>query len=229
MIEVSFTPEWHSVHAGGHVGLLLVGPLDNHPRPSPLDAQKLRVEAAVRDAYGSLDRAALLARSPILRAYKRYYRSFNKTYHVQLQLESVAHKGKSLPVVSPLVDACFAAELETGLLTASHDADLLQPPLSITVSQADDLLPLLSGKDQLLKAGDMAMVDATGVICTIVYGQDRRSPVTPQTQRVLYVTYAPAGVPHSAVADHHVALLRNVQLFAPDAALTLNRIETAGG
>jgi DNA/RNA-binding domain of Phe-tRNA-synthetase-like protein len=229
MIDIAFTPEWHSTHAGGHVGLLLVGPLDNHPRPTPLDTRKQRVEAALRDAYGGLDRAGLLAQSPILRAYKRYYRSFNKTYHVQLQLESVAFRGRPLPAVSPLVDACFAAELETGLLTASHDADLLQPPLSIDVSPEGALLPLLSGKDQALKAGDMAMVDATGVVCTIVYGQDRRSPVTPQTQRVLYVTYAPAGVPHSAVADHHVVLLRNVQLFAPDAVVTLNHIETAGG
>jgi DNA/RNA-binding domain of Phe-tRNA-synthetase-like protein len=229
MMELSFTPEWHSTHAGGHVGLLLVGAVDNSRRPTPLDAQKTQLEAAIRERLGGLDRPALLGQSPVLSAYKRYYRRFNKTYHVQLQLESVAFKGRSLPAVNPLVDACFAAELETHLLTASHDADLLQPPLAMDVSSANAVLPMLSGKDQQLKAGDMAMVDAGGVVCTIIYGQDRRSPVTPETRRVLYVTYAPAGVSRAAVENHHSTLLRNVHLFAPHAAVALDQIESAGG
>src|SRR5262245_24144930 len=59
-------------------------------------------------------------------AYVRYYKRFSKTYHVQLQLESIVLKRKSLPSVSPLVDANFTAEVETLVLTAGHDAQKLE-------------------------------------------------------------------------------------------------------
>ncbi len=59
-------------------------------------------------------------------AYERYYKRFDKTYHVQLQVESIVLKGKNLPDVSPLVDANFIAEIETFVLTAGHDVMQLQ-------------------------------------------------------------------------------------------------------
>ena len=62
----------------------------------------------------------------MIQAYAAYYERFNKTYHVQLQLESVALKGKSIPRVSALVEAMFMAELENLLLTAGHDLDVVQ-------------------------------------------------------------------------------------------------------
>ncbi|OGA49985.1 MAG: hypothetical protein A3G25_00375 [Betaproteobacteria bacterium RIFCSPLOWO2_12_FULL_63_13] len=68
-------------------------------------------------------------------AYDRYYKRFNKTYHVQLQVESIVLKGKSVPNVSPLVDANFVAEIETLVRTAGHDAAKLQGLISIDVSR----------------------------------------------------------------------------------------------
>jgi len=41
-----------------------------------------------------------LLEHPILKAYQEYYRRFKKTYHVQLQLESLLFKGKSIPSVA---------------------------------------------------------------------------------------------------------------------------------
>ncbi len=228
MLEISFTEAWHAHFVGGHVGLLLLGPVDNRRRPTPLDEMKRALAADLRRRYGGLTRADL-QQLPVLAAYKRYYRQFNKTYHVQLQLESVVHKGKALPAVNPLVDTCFAAELETHLLTASHDADRLAPPIAVDASSGDETLHLLSGRRRTIKAHDMMMTDAQGVVCTIIYGQDRRTAVTEATRRVLYVTYAPAGIATEAVAAHHQRLGDHVRLLAPGATVLAERIVTAGG
>ena len=223
---VAFSPRWDATFPGGHVGLLLLGPVDNSAAAPALDGYKQALVAEVRQEYGNLSRTELQA-APILGAYRDYYRGFKKTYHVQLQLESVAHKGKGLPDVNPLVDACFAAELETHLLTASHDADLLVDPVTVTASTGAEILPLMTGGEKQIKAGDMLMRDGRGPICTIIYGQDRRTAVTPRTRRVLYVTYAPAPITAGDVARHQRTLLANVRRFAPEAIVELDRIVTA--
>jgi DNA/RNA-binding domain of Phe-tRNA-synthetase-like protein len=227
MEKIHFTDTWHATFPGGHIGLLLMGPVDNARRKTPLDDYKRTLEETLRQNYGQMTRADLLALDA-LKAYKTYYRKFNKTYHVQLQLESVLHKGKSLPNINPLVDACFAAELETHLLTASHDADTLKPPVHIDASTGSEQLLMMNGKRKQIKAGDMMMTDADGVVCTIIYGQDKRTPVTEHTRRVLYVTYVPAGITADTVSHHHEILIRNVRLFAPEATAVSQRIVTAG-
>jgi DNA/RNA-binding domain of Phe-tRNA-synthetase-like protein len=228
MVAINFTTAWHQTFAAGHVGLLLIGRVDNTGRPAALEEHKRALEAELRQRYGSLSRAEL-QQLDILQAYKAYYRKFNKSYHVQLQLESVTHKGKSLPAVNPLVDSCFAAELETHLLTASHDADRLVAPVTIDASTGREALVMMSGEPKQIVANDMMMTDAQGVVCTIIYGQDNRTPVTPDTRRVLYVTYAPPGITRPAVAAHHETLIHNVRLFAPGAAVIRDEVVTAEG
>lgn len=214
---ITTTAAWRQTFPGGHVGALLISGVDNAPRATPLDDWKRTLLADLRTRYAGFTRADLLALD-VLQAYRIHYKRFNKTYHVQLQLESVLHKGKSLPAVTPLVDAIFAAELETLLLSAGHDADRLAWPVTIDAAGAETYA-LLSGVQQQVKRGDMAMRDAEGVVCTIVYGQDARTPITAQTRRVLCVTYAPPGISATAVAGHHDAILANVRRFAPDAVL----------
>ena len=99
--------------------------MNNSKRTTPLDARKKDIESRLRNKYVGFSRANLLS-IDTLNAYKNYYKKFKKTYHVQLQLESVVLKGKSFPNVTPLVDANFASEMETLLLTAGHDTDLLE-------------------------------------------------------------------------------------------------------
>jgi len=214
MLTVTVTPDWKTAHPGGAVGLLQVGGVDNsHPSPA-LEDEKRRLEAALRRQYQGFTRRELLA-LPVMAAYHAYYRRFDKTYHVLLQLESLLFKGRNLPQVSPLVDANFMAEMEVLTLAASHDAERLQPPLSIDICRPGDRLQQMGGalKDQL--PGDMAMRDGLGLACTILYGQDNRSPVTASTTRALYVVYAPPGVGRANVAAHLDALLRTIRLFAP--------------
>ena len=215
MVQIEATDRWRETFPGGHVGVLLVGNVDNTASGAALDERKRAVESRLRHKYGDFSRADLLE-LPILQAYRDYYKQFDKTYHVQLQLESVVHKGKKLPAVSPLVDANFAAELETLVLTAGHDAGLLVDPVTIDGTRGGESFTQLTGRVSTLKPDDMMMSDGGGIVCTILYGQDRRTAISRSTRRALYVAYAPAGVPLGAVQQQLDAIRDNVRLFAPE-------------
>ncbi len=227
MFEIDVNGRWHKTFPGGHVGVLLIGNVDNRKRPTPLDQKKREIEARLREKFAGYSRADLLELD-ILRAYRDYYKQFKKTYHVQLQLESIVQKGKSLPNVNPLVDANFAAEVETLVLTAAHDADLLEAPVTIDATQEGDEFIQMSGSRQLLKPGDMMMSDRKGIICTIIYGQDKRTPISPKTRRALYVAYAPVGVGDTAVQQQLDLIHQNILLFAPEVEVELLEIFSAG-
>ncbi|MBV6397531.1 MAG: hypothetical protein HFACDABA_03145 [Anaerolineales bacterium] len=57
--------------------------------------------------------------------------------------------------------------------------------------------------------------DATGVVCSILYGQDNVSPITPSTTHALYVAYAPAGVSPEVVKGHLRKVEESVRVFCP--------------
>lgn len=216
MLAISATSEWRAAHPGAMIGLLELSRVEN-TRPSPqLDDRKRETETRLRERYTGLARQELLA-LPVMAAYAQYYKRFGKTYHVQLQIESIVLKGKQLPNVSPLVDANFVAEVHTMVLTAGHDVDKLEGALSIDVSRDGDRFTQMSGSPKELLAGDMIMRDTKGICCSILYGQDNRSPISGQTSHVLYVSYAPAGVPAGAVEAQLRAITENVRLVSPHA------------
>ena len=160
-------------------------------------------------------------------AYGQYYKQFDKTYHVQLQVESIVLKGKNLPNVSPLVDANFMAEVETFILTAGHDVAKLHAPLWIDVSREGDQLIQMNGISKAIRAGDMVMRDQKGISCSILYGQDNRSPISTATSHVLYVAYAPAGIPADAVEMQLRQIEENIRLFSPASATEQRRLLSA--
>lgn len=218
MLNVIATDAWKDAHRGAQIGLLEISGVDN-TRPAPaLDQEKRAIEERLREKYANFSREDFLA-LPVMGAYHRYYRKFGYTYHVLLQLESVALKGKSLPNVLPLVDANFAAELDTLILTAGHDVDRLEAPILIDVARDGDEITQMNGKRKDVPAGDMLMRDANDVACTILRGQDNRSPISKSTTHVLYVSYVPDGVTEEQVQAQLDAMEKYVRLFAPDYVL----------
>ena len=186
MLAISATDAWRTAHPGAAIGLLELSGVAGSGESGRLADRKRETEARLRDRYQGLTRQDFTA-LPVMAAYVRYYKRFNKTYHVQLQLESIVLKGKSLPSVSPLVDANFAAEVETLVLTAGHDATKLEGAVSIDVSRDGDEMTQMNGSLTALRPGDMIMRDARGVCCSIIYGQDNRSPISRESSHVLYV------------------------------------------
>jgi DNA/RNA-binding domain of Phe-tRNA-synthetase-like protein len=223
MLSISGTDEWRNSHPGASIGLLeLSGVVNTQPSPK-LDEQKRATEIRLKERYQGFTRQDFLS-LPVISDYERYYKRFNKTYHVQLQVESIVLKGKSLPDVSPLVDANFIAEVETFVLTAGHDVAKLRGAISIDVSREGDYMTQMNGASKAIRAGDMIMKDADGICCSILYGQDNQSPISPATSHVLYVSYAPAGVPVEVVDLQLHRIEENVRLFSPMAVIEQHRL-----
>ncbi len=225
MLAISATDEWRTSHPGATIGLLELSGIENTGSFAMLNERKREIEARLRERYKDFTRQDFLA-LPVIAAYDRYYARFDKTYHVQLQLESIVLKGKRLPDVSPTVDANFMTEVETLVLTAGHDSEQLRGGISMDVSREGDQMTQMNGTFKTLRAGDMIMRDADGICCSIIYGQDARSPIKPETTHALYVAYAPAGVSEDVVDRQLWGIEANVRLFSADVIVEQRRLLT---
>jgi len=218
MFEV--TSSWKHIYPDALSGVLVMRAVSNPPHHAELERQKLGLEEKLRVQFSGQDRVAI-ARHPVLQAYENYYRQFKKTYHIQLQLESIVLKGKSIPSVAALVESMFMAEMQDLLLTAGHDLDVLHLPLTLDVATGAEGYTLLRGDEQTLKPGDMMIRDQLGVISSIIYGPDQRTHITPNTHNVVFTVYVPPGIDEQAVIDHLQHIKENVMIFAPQAQVEL--------
>ena len=207
---------WKTTYPGAAVGILAMRDVVNPQRHPALDERKQELERDLRSRYAGYDRADLKA-LPILEAYGEYYRRLKKTYHVQLQLESVVFKSKSIPAVAALVEAMFVAELKNLLLTAGHDLAAVEEPVGVDVAEGSERYVRLNGQEQQVKAGDMMIADAQGIISSVLYGPDQRTRITAGTKQVLFTVYAPPGIGNEAVQKHLEDIRDNVLLVAPQA------------
>ncbi len=223
MISVEATKDWKLAHAGGIIGLLEITGVDNKTKSADLDQKKKDVESRLREKYTGLTRPDFMS-LPIMKEYEAYYKRFDKTYHVQLQVESIVTKGKSLPNISPLVDSNFIAEVETLILTAGHDVEKLSTPIVIDVSKEGDEIIQMNGTSRVMRLGDMIMRDSGGISCSIIYGQDNRSAISATTTHALYVAYAPPGIGADSVMQQLVGIEENVKLVCPNAVVEQIRI-----
>ena len=209
---------WKDMYPDAAVGVLVMSGVTNPASHPELERRKEALEADIRARFANHSRAEL-RQLPILAAYHAYYKRFNKSYHVQLQLESIAHKGKSIPKVAALVECMFMAELKNQLLTAGHDMDVVRAPVGIDAATGEETYVRLNGQEQTLKENDMKISDAEGVISSIVYGPDRRTQIRSSTQRVLFTVYAPPGIEPSWVDAHLADIQANVLLLAPESEI----------
>ena len=232
MQDLITTPAWKAAYPGACVGILAMCGVANPAHHTALDKQKAALEDQLRAQFGGSDRAALKA-LPTLRAYAAYYKRFKKTYHVQLQLESLLLQGKSIPSVAALVEAMFMAELKNQLLTAGHDLEIVQPPVRVDVAGGSETYVRLNGQEQQLKEGDMYIADATphgtwgSVLSSIIYGPDRRTQITRETTQVLLTVYAPTGIDPEAVHKHLQDIRSYVLLVTPGAETALLNVYIA--
>lgn len=220
MIAITLNPRFPARYPHAGVGVLAMTGLLNPAADAELEAAKRELEASLRQRYQVGGKAAIRA-LPAMQAYAAFYKLFDKTYHVQLQTESVVLQGRSLPSVSALVDTMFLAELRNGLLTAGHDLDAVQQPVTIDVATGTESYTMMNGKETTLKPGDMVMADAAGVISSVLYGPDARTRITPATAAALFVVYAPEGITRQSVLDHLAEIQAGALRFTPDGQTAL--------
>jgi DNA/RNA-binding domain of Phe-tRNA-synthetase-like protein len=221
----SVSQAWRSSYPGAAVGVLAMGGVANPASHATMDRVKEELEEQIRARFANKDE---LRAQEHLQAYRDYYKRFKKTYHVQLQLESIAFKGKSIPSVAALVEAMFAAELKNLLLTAGHDLDIVEPPVTLDVAQGHERYVRINGQEQQLKAGDMFIADNQGVLSSVIYGPDQRTRILPGTRRVLFTVYAPPGIAAEAVQQHLQDMEGYVRLIAPQAETEMLQVGEAG-
>lgn len=214
---------WKSAYPGAAVGILVMHNVSNPNRHPVLEGHKEELEAQLRARFADRTRADLKALKPI-QAYNAYFKRYKKTYPVQLQLESLVFKGRSIPRVAALVEAMFMAELKNLLLTAGHDLEALKMPVRVDVSKGGERYIRLNGQEQVLKAGDMMMVDSEGIISSVLYGPDYRTRITPNTRGVFFAVYAPPGIGEEAVYQHLQDIRTNVVLIVPEAEVELLKV-----
>lgn len=219
-------PAWREAHPGATVGVLAMRGVANPASHDGLNALAAALEADVRDRLGTVERQELRAIPP-LPAYAAYYKRWGQRYHVGMQLESVAQKGKSVPRVAALVEAMFIAELGNLLLTGGHDLDRISLPVRIDSGDAEAFLSP-GGAEMTVKVGDMFFADGEDrVLSAIITGPSDVARIGPETQAVLVYVYAPPGVERKAVAAHLDEIESNIRLISPGAIVLSREIVTA--
>jgi DNA/RNA-binding domain of Phe-tRNA-synthetase-like protein len=225
LLEVE--PSWREAHPGAQVGYIAMTGVHNPPTHAALNDVAAALEADIRARLGDADRDTLRA-TPPLPAYAAYYKRWRQRYHVGMQLESVAQKGKPIPRVAALVEAMFIAELGHLLLTSGHDLDALELPVRLGAG-AGETFAAPSGAEMTVKAGDMFIADAQGrVLSAVITGPSDFARIGPATTSTLFYCYAPPGVERERVSTHLDEIARNVRLIAPDATLVGREIVTSG-
>jgi DNA/RNA-binding domain of Phe-tRNA-synthetase-like protein len=222
-VDVHIADRWRDTYPGAGAGILAMDGVDNPPEHGALTEHVRRVEEALRSRWAGATRADL-NRLPEFESYRGYYKRFDKTYHVQLQFESVVLKGKPLRGNGSLVLAMFAAELHNRLLTAGHDLTAVKGGLTLDVAQGGERYTGISGKDLALQPGDMYIRDEAGIISSVLHGPDDRTRITPDTRQAIFCVYAPAGIPPEAVDSHLTDIAGNVRLIAPQASVVHQQV-----
>lgn len=214
---INLSERWKTIYPGASVGLLAMNHVQNLKGSQALAERKKSLELGLIEKYAGFERSDLKA-LPTLAAYNQYYKRFKKSYHVQLQLESVVFKGKSIPQIASLVEAMFIAELDNLLLTAGHDLARVHEPLIAGIADGDETFVGINGQTQALKKEDLYITDDEGILSTIIYGPDKRTKIQPDTTEVMFTVYGVPGIGETAIKKHLEDIEYYVRLASPDAA-----------
>jgi DNA/RNA-binding domain of Phe-tRNA-synthetase-like protein len=222
-MHVHLADNWRHAYPGASIGILLMDGVENPPDCLALASHVHDLEHDLRKRWAGATRADL-NRLPEFEAYRSYYRRFGKTYHVQLQLESVVLKGKPLRSNGSLVLAMFAAELRNRFLTAGHDRASVDGDIAVAVATGGEPYVGIGGRGLALHEGDMYIHDQAGILSSVIDGPDDRTQIRPTTRQVVFCVYTPDGIPPDAVELHLDDLARNVRLIAPEASVVQQHV-----
>ncbi len=113
-------------------------------------------------------------------------------------LVKAAAEGRLAPIL-PLVDACNAVSLASGLPASLVDLDRASPPLRIAAPAPKTRYVFNASGQEIDVGGLPCLWDADGP-CANAVKDAQRTKVTPQTTRALFVVWAPQGVDGRAAA-----------------------------
>ncbi len=213
------TPAFHKAFPDGVFGALIARGCPNRPRAAAIDADRQMVETRLRERFPehTIDGTALAT------AYAGYFRRFGSRYPVVHQAKTIIG-GRPIASGSALVEVMFTAELDSLVLTSGHELTSLEDPLHVDVARQGDTYMKLSGKQQALRAGDMVVRDAAGIIASVLYGPDHRTQIRDDTTAALFGAWCPQGIAPSTVEGHLLILAALLRREWPEAAVEAPQI-----
>ncbi|MFA6201402.1 MAG: phenylalanine--tRNA ligase beta subunit-related protein [Bacteroidales bacterium] len=198
---LSISPDAKELFPDLKIGLLLISNIKNAYLNNKMAIAKDSLIEDLKQRYGSLSRKDLI-KTEVLKGYYSYYKSFTKTYHVLLQLESVIYKEKGIPFVSPIVQSMFMAELKNHFLTSVHDYSKIVEPLYLDRTLGSELFTLFNGEQKTLKKDDLYIRDTKDIISNVLNGMDERTKVTVDTHTAMYNVYVPFSIDDQKILSH---------------------------
>ena len=199
-------------------GIMIMNHVQNPKIHSRLEEEKATLEKSLTHRYGPLSRTDLKTQSP-LNIYNDFYKSHKKTYHVQLQLESIVHKNKSFPKVAALVEAMFMAEIKNQLLTAGYDYDTLSAPLVVHGATEGITYMGMGNQEKKPPQNDIILSDQNGILGSVLCGPNHMCRITDQTTKILFAVYGLPGISHEQIKAHFEDIAHYVRLIASEAVV----------
>lgn len=176
--------------------------------------------AALREQYRDYVRADVFGQNP----YFRYFRKFKKTYPVMMQFESVLLKGREFPRWNAVTAVPFLAELETHVLTGTHDVEQLLGPAELYLAQAKEPFVGLRGDLVHTYPGDLCARDEGGIIFSMIAGADARTCARQTSRHVFYPVFGVPGQDPAALRPMQERLAEYARILAPDAEVLCQMI-----
>lgn len=176
--------------------------------------------AALREQYRDYVRADVFGQNP----YFRYFRKFKKTYPVMMQFESVLLKGREFPRWNAVTAVPFLAELETHVLTGTHDVEQLLGPAELYLAQAKEPFVGLRGDVVHTYPGDLCARDEGGIIFSMIAGADARTCARQTSRHVFYPVFGVPGQDPAALRPMQERLAEYARILAPDAEVSCQMI-----
>lgn len=200
-MEIELTANFREAFPDGIFGALIARHCPNRVRAAALGPAQRAIEARLRERFPG----DTLDSDPVALAYAAYFRRYGARYPVVHQARTII-VGRTIESPSALVEVMFTAEVDSLVLTSGHDLAALAGPLRVDVARAGDVYTKLSGKEQVLKPGDMVVRDAEGIIACVLYGPDFRTRLRPKTHAALFGAWCPAGL-SAGIAEAHLTTL----------------------
>ena len=167
----------------------------------------------LREKYANYDRKALFGEN----VYFRFFKKFKKTYPVMMQLESFLLKGRPFPMEKPVTAIPFLVELETQILSGTHDVDDVHGTVHLFAGTEKAPFAGMRGEEVHTYPGDFCARDDEGIIFSMIAGADARTCAKPGSRHVFYPVFGVAGQPAGEIAAVLDRLEGCVRVLAPEA------------
>ncbi len=198
---ISISAEAKNAYPELAAGIMITSSINNRYLNSKMETESRALENTIRKTHEGLDRKDLTSME-VMSGYCSYYKKFTKTYHVLLQLESIAFINKQIPQVSPIVQSMFMGELKNHFLTSVHDFSYVEKPLELGCSKGTEEFTSFNGEKKILKKDDLYIGDTKSIISAILYGMDETTKVTETTSSALFTVYVPFKTPREKIEEH---------------------------